>query len=184
MNRRNTFSVSDKIYKRRAPCCRDRGVRVIEEAAGRAVQKNRIVLLKIIRVDVLYVVADRGGPQATPFSEFFHGLGSKWNRSMHKSARSRVPDDQYFTWTLRRHTWGGRQGGDHGIHGFLTNGNGCGVSRHIESVRLTRPCSGRRRQQLAQSACHFVSCQSAAVCGVPVCKPSVEPRLDFAAGQR
>src|ERR1700761_1292765 len=52
MNRGNTLAAPYELQKCGAPLCSYRGIFIIKEATGGAVQKDRIVLLQVTRVDI------------------------------------------------------------------------------------------------------------------------------------
>ena len=59
----------------------------VEEAAGRAREEERVVLLQVLGVDVRRIVGDRRRPGAGLLAELLDRLGGERNRRVHVAAR-------------------------------------------------------------------------------------------------
>ena len=84
------FSAANELEERFASR-RGRGriVRIVEELAGRARQKDRVVLLQVLLGDVGRVIRDRRGPRAGLLAHLLDRARGQRNRRVDISGRPR-----------------------------------------------------------------------------------------------
>src|SRR4051794_25948160 len=142
----NTFTAPDEIQESRPPSCGYGRILIVQETSRRAVQKNSVILFKIIGGDARDVVSNRCSPQPAALPQSFYRLCSKRNGGMNEPARSCMWKHQHFAWAQRLYTWRRGQSSHHRIHLRARSSERRGVAGAVEGVDLTRLGRSWRRQ--------------------------------------
>ena len=177
MDAGEALPAAHEVDERLSASCRGGGVvRIVEECAGRAGEKDCIVLLEVRLVDVSRVVRDRRSPRAGLLSHLLDRPPGERNRRVHEAGG--LAEDEHLAGLLRL---GGRRGRQRGQHGRDV----CRIRRLVlcrASTAAGRRC--RRWQHGVQSSQELFLRQKAGLRGIPLSEPFLERRPHLVARHR